>query len=71
MDADFVIKSMENFLKFMREKINEMEYIDPLYETFFTVQWMGETAYIPFGASPVNGLREILEEELGLIEVIR
>lgn len=73
MNDDFVIKSMEEFLLFMKEKINEGfedgKSIESLYETYFAIQWLGKTVYIPFCANSSNKLIDILEEELGIIEV--
>ena len=70
MNEKFLIKSMEKFLDYLKSRIEKDDELDSLYDTHFTVQWMGKVAYIPFGANPVNKLIDILEEELGIGEVI-
>ena len=68
MDADYVIKSMEDFLKYMNSEMEktfkEHGGYDPLYETYFKVEWKGKIMYVPFDATSVYSLTEIIEEEL-------
>lgn len=68
LDVDFVMKQMKEFKSFLEEEIeklcNNWEYSEMLYETFFKVEWLGKTVYIPFGACVSNGILEILDEEI-------